>query len=403
MMSKRFNFTIGRKIYAIIALSFFGFLGVTLFEMRELRHALESQKTIELKHLTEIALGIAREEHAGAQKGTISDAEARKRAAARISAMRYGRDDYFWINDMHPRMVMHPMRPELNGTDLTDNKDPNGKRLFMEFVDTVKRQSAGVVAYDWPKPGATTPQPKMSYVAGFAPWNWVVGTGVYIDDLEQQTWNAARQALIIAGIVMLLIGIISVIVARGTSKAMRGMTTAMSALGAGDFNVVLPGLGRRDEIGDMAAAVEAFKLKAIERARDEAEQQEGGDSPFFFLLLVQRVAQVQRLRLFFALWIEWLEDSGLSGGCPILAAAIEFDDVPGPVHDAAATHFGDLHESLRRLAHAARPDGDAEMIAASVSGLAMSHLVRLRLLGRDDARAVTMRAFDALVGAEAAA
>ena len=84
----------------------------------------------------------------------------------------------------------------------------------MEFVDTVKRQSAGVVAYDWPKPGATTPQPKMSYVAGFAPWNWVVGTGVYIDDLEQQTWNAARQALIIAGIVMLLIGIISVIVAR---------------------------------------------------------------------------------------------------------------------------------------------------------------------------------------------
>ena len=112
--------------------------------------------------------------------------------------------------------------------------------------------------------------------------------------------------------------------------------------------------------------------------------------------------RAKRLRLFFALWIEWLEDSGLSGGCPILAAAIEFDDVPGPVHDAAATHFGDLHESLHRLAHAARPDGDAEMIAASVSGLAMSHLVRLRLLGRDDARAVTMRAFDALVGKGAA-
>jgi AcrR family transcriptional regulator len=112
--------------------------------------------------------------------------------------------------------------------------------------------------------------------------------------------------------------------------------------------------------------------------------------------------RAKRLRLFFEHWIAWLEDSGLSGGCPILAAAIEFDDVPGPVHDAAATHFGDLHESLRRLAHAARPDGDADMIAASVSGLAMSHLVRLRLLGQDDARAVTMRAFDALVGKAAA-
>jgi AcrR family transcriptional regulator len=110
----------------------------------------------------------------------------------------------------------------------------------------------------------------------------------------------------------------------------------------------------------------------------------------------------KRLRLFVELWLAWLEDSGLSGGCPILAAAIEFDDVPGPVHDAAATHFGDLHDSLRRLARAARPDGDAEMIAAAVSGLAMSHLVRLRLLGDAQARAVTMRAFDALVGPEAA-
>jgi AcrR family transcriptional regulator len=106
----------------------------------------------------------------------------------------------------------------------------------------------------------------------------------------------------------------------------------------------------------------------------------------------------KRLRLFFELWIAWLEDSGLGGGCPILAAAIEFDDVPGPVRDAAATHFGSLHESLRRLARAARPDGDADMIAASASGLAMSHLVRLRLLGQKDARAITLRAFDALVG-----
>ena len=106
----------------------------------------------------------------------------------------------------------------------------------------------------------------------------------------------------------------------------------------------------------------------------------------------------KRLRLFFEHWLAWMENSGLSGGCPILAAAIEFDDVPGPVRDAAAAHFGDLHDSLRRLARAARPDGDAEMIAAAVSGLAMSHLVRLRLLGDTQARAVTMRAFDALLG-----
>jgi AcrR family transcriptional regulator len=106
----------------------------------------------------------------------------------------------------------------------------------------------------------------------------------------------------------------------------------------------------------------------------------------------------KRLRLFFERWIAWLEHSGLDGGCPILSAAIEFDDVPGPVRDVASRLFGELHGSLRRLARSACPLGDAEALAAAVSGLAMSHLVRVRLLGDRTAHAVTMRAFDALSG-----
>lgn len=105
-----------------------------------------------------------------------------------------------------------------------------------------------------------------------------------------------------------------------------------------------------------------------------------------------------RLRVFFERWIVWLDQSGLSGGCPVVAAAIEFDDMPGPVHDAAARHFGELQRLIVKFARAARPEGDAEALAAAVTGLAMSHLVRVRLLGDRRARAVTMRAFDALAG-----
>ena len=272
-----FKFTIGRKIYLVIGLAFLGFLGVMLFTMRDLQISLEKQKTSELKHLTEIALGIAKEEHEQAQKGTVTDEEARKRAAARIGLLRYGQNDYFWINDMHPRMVMHPMQPRLNGKDLTENKDPNGKRLFIEFVETVKKHGAGIVAYEWPKPGATQPLPKMSYVAGFAPWSWVIGTGLYVDNLKEEIWEALSRALMIFGIVIALTGGIAVLVGHRISRAMGGMTSAMDELAAGNFDVVMPGLGREDEIGDMAAAVEAFKIKAVEKARLEAEQKQSED------------------------------------------------------------------------------------------------------------------------------
>jgi AcrR family transcriptional regulator len=104
-----------------------------------------------------------------------------------------------------------------------------------------------------------------------------------------------------------------------------------------------------------------------------------------------------RLRALFERWIAWLEDSGLPGGCPILAAAIEFDDVPGPVHDTAARQLAELHGLIQKFARAARPQCDAEATAAAVIGLAMSHLVRMRLLGDRRARAATMRAFDALI------
>jgi AcrR family transcriptional regulator len=109
--------------------------------------------------------------------------------------------------------------------------------------------------------------------------------------------------------------------------------------------------------------------------------------------------RADRLRVLFERWIAWLENSGLTGGCPILAAAVEFDDVPGPVHDTAARQLAELQRLIQKFACAARPDCDAEATAAAVIGLAMSHLVRVRLLGDRKARVVTMRAFDALVAA----
>ena len=271
---RRFRMTIGRKISALIGLSFIGLLGITLLDSRELASSLKQQKQIELKHLTELALGILKEEHAAAQKGDVAVADAQKRAMGRVAALRYGSNDYFWINDMQPRMVMHPIRPEMNGNDLSTYKDPNGKTLFVEFVNVVKKDGAGFVPYEWPKPGFNQPQPKLSYVVGFTPWNWVIGTGVYIDDLNAQTWASTQRSLVAAGLVLLLALVVSMFVARGITRPLQNMTGAMKDLAGGKLDVEVPGIGRRDEVGEMAEAVEVFKSNAVARQGLQAEQKE---------------------------------------------------------------------------------------------------------------------------------
>ena len=273
-MTGRVRMTVGRRIYALICLSFIGLLGATFLESRELASSLDQQKQIELRHLGDVALGIIKEEHAAVQKSGVSDADAQKRAMARIGALRYGNNDYFWINDLHPKMVMHPIKPEMNGNDLSSYKDPNGKLLFVDFADTVKKSGSGFVPYEWPKPGFDKPQPKLSYVVGFAPWNWVVGTGVYIDDLKAQTWASTQRSLIVAGVILLLMLVVSIFVARSVTGPLQRMTVAMNDLASGNLAVEVPGVGRGDEVGEMAKAVEIFKSNAIARQKLEAEQRE---------------------------------------------------------------------------------------------------------------------------------
>ncbi|WP_456717134.1 cache domain-containing protein [Bradyrhizobium sp. USDA 4353] len=261
------------RIYAIIGLSFCGLLGLALFQALNLSTSLRQQRQSELQHLVQNALSIVRDEYDKANGGSTSMVDAQKRAAERLAKLRYGSGDYFWINDLAPRMVMHPLKPELNGQDLSQNKDPNGKRLFVEFADVVKKQGAGFVDYQWPKPGKDAPQPKLSYVAGFEPWGWVVGTGVYIDDMQAQVWHSASEVIWAALGVIVIVGGITLLIARRTSKALASMTAALDRLASGDFDIQLPGLARKDELGDMARSIAQFKIKSMERANEIAREE----------------------------------------------------------------------------------------------------------------------------------
>ncbi|WDP84901.1 MAG: cache domain-containing protein [Desulfobacter sp.] len=128
--------------------------------------------------------------------GAYTDFTEQKEAAiAIIDKMRWGTDGkgYFWIQDTDGLMVHHPIKPALNKKNLLGMKDPDGKLFFKEMDRVAKEQTAGFVDYKWPKPGFEKPQDKISYVKLYKPWNWIIGTGVYLESTEEQAQaNALR-------------------------------------------------------------------------------------------------------------------------------------------------------------------------------------------------------------------
>jgi PAS domain-containing protein/uncharacterized protein YlbG (UPF0298 family) len=155
-------------------------------------HNMMNQKKEMIKELTASAASIIDHYIAKEESGAMTRQDAQKEAVNAIKEMRYGRDnkDYFWITDMHPVMVMHPYNTELIGKDLRnfkDNENKSGKRLFVEFVDLVKQHNEGYLEYQWQlKDDPTKTASKLSYVRGIPKWNLIIGTGVYINDVEEE-------------------------------------------------------------------------------------------------------------------------------------------------------------------------------------------------------------------------
>jgi methyl-accepting chemotaxis protein len=172
-----------------------------------LKRSLDQEKMLKTRHVVEVAYSVLEHYQRMAREGVMSDEAAKNAAIAAVKTLRYEENDYFWINDMKPVMIMHPFKPELDGKDLTDLKDPEGKPLFVEFVDTVKQHQSGFVEYLWPKPGVDKPVRKISFVKGFAPWGWVIGSGIYVDDVEAVFWHEVRMDALVLALAMLCFGI----------------------------------------------------------------------------------------------------------------------------------------------------------------------------------------------------
>ena len=194
------------------------------------------------------------------QQNGLPQAEAQQQALQAISALRYRDQEYFWINDTTPTMIMHPINKKLDGQNLSDFKDPNGLRLFIKMVEVTRaNDEGGYVHYLWPKPGSDKPVPKVSFVREFKPWGWIVGTGLYLDDVKTNSAKLAMQMIGVTAVAVLLLIIFNVSISRSIRVPLKTLSTAMHnvAQGDGDLTQRLPEQGQ-DEITEIAHSFNIF-------------------------------------------------------------------------------------------------------------------------------------------------
>ena len=199
--------TVSRRLGGLVALAAALILALVLGFSYAERELMIQERQNAVRQTVEVAHGLLQHYHAQAAHGDISQERAQQLALQAIAKLRYSTSEYFWINDMHPRMVMHAARPQLNGEDVTNHRDPSGRQLFVDFVNLVRKDGAGYHRYLWPMPGSDEPVEKVSYVMGFQPWAWVIGSGVYIDTVHAAF--AARLKWAIGGslgLALLLLG-----------------------------------------------------------------------------------------------------------------------------------------------------------------------------------------------------
>ena len=230
------------------------------------------EKQTATRHVVEMTWGLLAEIDGQVKSGSLSLEDAKKLAAQRLGTLRYEEKEYLWINDLQPRMIMHPYKPELIGKDLTEIKDPTGKPVFMEFVKVCKEKGGGFVNYLWPKAGESKPVTKVSYVKLYEPWGWVVGSGIYVDDLYKEMFFI--KMILLGGDLafVLFIMTISILISRQVTVPVSHMYAMADDLahGEGDLTKRL-GLTHKDEIGAAAGLIDQFIAKVQHSVAQSAD------------------------------------------------------------------------------------------------------------------------------------
>ncbi|MEI6205786.1 MAG: methyl-accepting chemotaxis protein [Desulfuromonadales bacterium] len=248
----------------IMSISIFSIVVVTLvmvcYWSPLMERTLLAGKSAATRQAVEVAFGVLESLELQGRNGQLSLEEAKSRAAVQIKNLRYNDKEYFWINDLDAKMIMHPVKPELDGRSMVDEKDPQGKFLFREFVRVANESSSGYVSYLWPKPDSSAPVAKMSFVKLFKPWGWVIGSGIYVDDVNTEVvalrWKLAGGILLFGAMTMVM----AISIGRGVTRPLNTIVNILPSIAGGDLTSRIS-ITQNNEFGILADAVSLMVTK----------------------------------------------------------------------------------------------------------------------------------------------
>nr|WP_145192997.1 methyl-accepting chemotaxis protein [Pseudomonas sp. URMO17WK12:I11] len=269
------SMSISRRLWLILVVAVGMLLVLGLLMLRQIHGDLYQAKAEKTRHVVQTAAGVLAYYQGLEAAGTLTRELAQQQALQVVRALRYDQNDYFWINDLTPRMVMHAANPKLDGQDLSAIRDPDGFAVFNEMVALARAQGAGPVDYRWPKPGASDPVAKTSYIQLFQPWGWIIGSGVYVDDVQAEFARQLRDASLLGLGIALLMALVVMLIARSIARPLQAAVQAMGNIASGESDLTrrLDTQGR-DEISHLGQHFNQFngKLQGVVGQLQDAAQ-----------------------------------------------------------------------------------------------------------------------------------
>ena len=264
------NLRISYKLLMMIGLLVLGIAAVAGVGLSALWSNLLEDRKAKLQDLVLMARQALELDYQASKQTGLSEAQAQERGQVLMRTFRFGNGDYFYALNAQG-IVMANANPKIEGKNLYDVADPDGV-FFVRKTLELAASGGDFAFYRFPRAAGGEPLPKVSFAVQFKPYGWVIGAGVYLDDVHAIFWSQVRQMGMMAGFALLLIGGLFVLLSRSIADPINAMAAAMRKIAEGDTLTMIPALDRRDEVGAMAQSVQIFRDKMIEATGLRGEQ-----------------------------------------------------------------------------------------------------------------------------------